>query len=450
VTLEAGSGMTTTPLRSGTVRPVRGTTPDVGLARARRAHGGLPWPAARAIAASMPARLEPRVVPLAEAAGQRLVREVRAGTELPPAAVAAMDGWATSGAGPWRVLPADARGRLPGGACAWVRTGAPVPTGTDRVVPVEQSVEVKAAHGSRDRDGDGADRRIDILSTVGPVGRHVRAAGEEARRGDLLLPAGALLTPPMLGLAAAGGADTVTVSGRAEVRVLILGDEIAVTGLPGPGRTRDALGPQLPAWLACYGVRPVPAPRHLPDDLDRLVDTLSTVDCDVLVTTGGTSVGDRDHVRRAVHRAGGEIAVDGVAVKPGHPMLLAQLPAVDVAAEGTATGRPRWLVALPGNPLAAAVAVVTLLQPLLAALHGECLPTARVSLEQPSPARAGDRHRLVPVREHRPGAARTVPACGPAMLRGLAASTGFAVIGPGGARAGDQVEYLELPWARPA
>jgi molybdopterin molybdotransferase len=158
----------------------------------------------------------------------------------------------------------------------------------------------------------------------------------------------------------------------------------------------------------------------------------------VLVTTGGTSVGATDHVRAAVDALGGQLLVDGVAVKPGHPMLLARL-AGD-------REQSRWWVALPGNPFAACAAVVTLLQPLLDALHGAATTPPSARLADDHPARAGDPHRLLPVAARRDGRLVSVPACGSAMLRGLAAASGLAVVGPHGARAGEQVTYLPFPW----
>jgi len=161
----------------------------------------------------------------------------------------------------------------------------------------------------------------------------------------------------VLGLAAATGHDTLVVIPPASVDVFILGDEITGSGPPAPGRTRDALGPQLPAWLNALGAAP-PSIGRLPDRLADLTDALTASRADLIVTTGGTSVGPRDHVRAAVAQAGGQIIVEGVHVKPGHPMLLAALP------------DDRWLVGLPGNPLAACAALLTLVGPLLNGLHG--------------------------------------------------------------------------------
>ncbi len=387
----------------------------------------MPWSAARSLAAAadpLPAVL----VPLAEAMQCVLADDMVARSPLPAADSSAMDGWGVAGPPPWRIvadLPAGGlhHGHVGPGECVRIATGAAVPAGVSHVLPVEESV-VGAAGVC-----PGA-----AWSAGGPATSHIRLRGEEASRGDVLLPAGTVVTPPVLGLAAATGHDALAVVPAPTVQLLVLGDELLDSGLPGDGQVRDALGPQLPGWLHGFGV-PAEAARHLPDDLDALERALRSTDARVVVTTGGTSVGPRDHVRHAVRRVGGRVVVDGVAVKPGHPMLLCRLP------------RGRWLVGLPGNPFAACAALVTLVQPLLAALGGR--PAAwesRVRLGSDEPGRPGDGHRLLPV-SCEDGTAAVLPSCGPAMLRGLALATGLAVVPPAGATAGDCVRYLPLPWS---
>jgi molybdopterin molybdotransferase len=250
----------------------------------------------------------------------------------------------------------------------------------------------------------------------------------------VLLAAGTIVTAPVLGLAAAAGHDTLLVTPPATVDAFVLGDELTSRGPPTPGRTRDALGPQLPAWLSAFGAAP-PSIVQLPDNLDDLAVALGTSLADLVITTGGTSVGPRDHVRAAIARAGGLVVVDGVHVKPGHPMLLASLPG------------GRWLVGLPGNPLAACAALLTLVGPVLDGMHGlGPAATVTATLATAEPGRAGDGHRLLPVRLGDDGAAVVLPSCGSAMLRGLAQATGLVVVPPRGSAVGEEVEYLPLPW----
>jgi len=395
--------------------------------RPRRPGGGMPWPDARKQACAAPTSLTARRLPLQAACGRLLAGDLVALTDLPVADSSAMDGWAVAGSPPWQVVADLPAGqvlghRLVDGQCVRIATGAVVPEGADAVLPVERSQLHET--GVRPTDTD----------TVATPRTHIRRAGEEAGRGDMLLPAGTVVTPPVLGLAAAAGHDTLWVIPSATVDVFVLGDELSFSGVPTPGRTRDALGPQLPAWLGAFGAAP-PSIRRLPDRLPDLTASLATSQADLIITTGGTSVGPRDHVHAAVAQAGGRVVVDGVHVKPGHPMLLAALPG------------DRWLVGLPGNPFAACAALLTLVRPLLGGLHG-LGPAARVTatLATAEPGRPGDGHRLLPVRRGPNGLATVLPSCGAAMLRGLAQATGLVVIPPPGAAAGDEVEYLPLPW----
>lgn len=397
------------------------------LVRPRRPGGGIPWPDARTRAGAAGIRLAARRLTLKDACGCLLAADLVARTDLPVTDTSAMDGWAVAGPPPWRMVGDLPAGRLLGhrldvGQCVGIATGAVVPDGANAVLPVEHSIR------------DETWVRPVAPDVAAPARTHIRRAGEEARRGDVLLPAGTRVTPPVIGLAAAAGHDALLVTPPATVDAFILGDELTESGPPAPGLTRDALGPQLPAWVAAFGAAP-PSIVRLPDNLPALAAALVTSVADLIITTGGTSVGPRDHVRAAVARAGGRIVVEGVHVKPGHPMLLAALPG------------GRLLVGLPGNPFAACAALLTLVGPLLTALHGLApAPTVTATLVTPEPGRPGDGHRLLPVRLGPDGDATVLPSCGSAMLRGLAQATGLVVIPPPGAAAGDQVEYLALPW----
>ena len=409
-----------------TQEPMAATARTPG-ARRRRPGGGVPWPDARTRAGTAALPLAARRLPLRAAGSCLLAADLLALTDLPVTDISAMDGWAVAGDPPWRVVADLPAGHLLGhplaeGQCASIATGAVVPDGAGAVLPVEHSL----------LDGTWV-RAADPDVALAP-GAHIRRAGEEACRGDVLLPAGAAVTPPVLGLAAAAGHDSLLVTPPATVDAFVLGDELTDSGPPGPGRTRDALGPQLPDWLSVFGAAP-PSIARLPDRLPDLAEALATSRADLIITTGGNSVGPRDHVRAAVARAGGQVVVDGVHVKPGHPMLLAALPG------------DRWLVGLPGNPLAACAALLTFVVPLLDGLHGLGPgPAVTATLATAEPGRPGDGHRLLPVRLDSDGLAIVLPSCGSAMLRGLAHATGLVVIPPPGAAAGDEVEYLSLPW----
>jgi molybdopterin molybdotransferase len=157
---------------------------------------------------------------------------------------------------------------------------------------------------------------------------------------------------------------------------------------------------------------------------------------DVIITTGGTAEGPRDHVRAAVEQLGGRLVVDHVAVRPGHPMLLAVIP--------DSAGRQVPLVGLPGNPHSAVVGFVTLAVPILDALLGRA-PRALASVPAAEELRAPAGHTRLVAGNLQDGAFVLSPYGGSAMLRGLSQSAGFAVVPEGRTAAGDHVAWLPLP-----
>ncbi|MHA6631312.1 molybdopterin molybdotransferase MoeA [Pseudonocardia sichuanensis] len=367
------------------------------------------WDAARERAHAAAAPLPPVLLPLAEAAGTVLAAPLVAAGDLPPVDRSAMDGYAVRGPGPWTVLGAVGPGARPPAGLrageAWaVVTGSALPAATDAVLPDEDAV----------RTGDR------LTGAVAP-GRHVRRAGEECAAREELVPAGAVVRPPVLGLAAALGADALRVHPRPRVAALVTGDEIVTSGRPGPGRVRDAIGPMLPGLVAQAGGR-VAARVRLPDSRATLVAALRDADADLLVVTGSSAAGPADHLHAALAALGAELLVDGVACRPGHPQSLARL------ADG------RMVVGLPGNPLAALAAFLTLAGPVLAGLRGAALPALVAAPVPGGLARHATRTRLVPV-QVRPGGVETVGHGGAAMLRGAAVADALAVVDPGPAAA---------------
>ncbi|MEU9855221.1 molybdopterin molybdotransferase MoeA [Streptomyces sp. NPDC047974] len=410
-------------------------------------HRATPWPEARVLAAragnaARTAVARPAVrVPLAQALGRTLAEPLRALTDLPSFDSSAMDGWAVAGPGPgpWAVRDeavlaghAGAAALAPGQAVR-IATGARVPAGATAVIRTEHS----RTEPSRTEPGaDGTLLLYPLRSVV--TGQDIRPRGQECRAGDALLPAGAPVGPAVLGLAAAAGYDELAVVPRPRVEVLVLGDELLTSGLPHEGLIRDALGPMLGPWLAALGAE-VLATRRIGDDADALYTAVTTSAADLVVTTGGTAAGPVDHVHPVLDKAGATLLVDGVKVRPGHPMLLARLDA------------GRHLVGLPGNPLAAVSGLLTLAAPLLDALAAppDAPPAAgpgasRAPLHEPVQGHPYDT-RLVPV-VHRDGVVVPLRYNGPAMLRGIAAADAMAVVPPGGAEPGQRLELLALPW----
>jgi molybdopterin molybdotransferase len=219
--------------------------------------------------------------------------------------------------------------------------------------------------------------------------------------------------------------------------VLVFGDELRTAGPPGDGRVRDSLGPQVPGWLRRYGAAAGPATGPVRDTLDAHVDAIrgALAAADVVCTTGGTMRGPVDHLHPALAALGAEYLVDTVAVRPGFPMLLARVP-------GGA-----FLAGLPGNPQSAVIALITLVAPLLAGLHGrELPPLPRVRTAAPVPGRGAFTHLALAALDQDARTATPVGHVGSAMLRGLTAAHGFVVVRPDtSAEAGDEVPFLPLP-----
>ena len=394
------------------------------------------WDDARAAAHNSGVVLPVEEIELGAGDRRVLARDVLASTSLPAFATSAMDGWAVSGDGPWRVVGQVLagsiwRGELARGEAVRIATGAAIPMGTFGVLRRE--------HGSLTNDTLSND---DVVSGVVEPGQDVRPAGEEAEVGDVLINSGTLMAPVHLGLAAAGGTDQLVVVSRPIAQVLVLGDELLDSGPSHDGQVRDSLGPQIPGWLARMGV--------LTRELTRVQDTRDahvaainnaaidrtalgeTGDVDLVVTTGGTAAGPVDHLHAAIAEVGGVLEVDSVAVRPGHPMLLARL------------GERRWLLGLPGNPQSAVVALLSLGGPLLAALNGQPLTELdRITLGEDVGAPANETRLVLSTRDS--GIATTTGHLGSAMLRGLAHSDGFAVIPPGGLGRGSTARWLPLP-----
>lgn len=405
-------------------------------------HKATPWPEARAVAEraarSVPGR-PPVSVPLDAALGLVLAAPLTALTDLPSFDTSAMDGWAVAGPGPWEVrddggvLAGNAAPeRLTDGEAVRIATGARVPRDATAVLRSEHGrLDDKGRLHARPAHGHGPARPGGILDVA--HGQDIRPRGQECRSGDQLLPLGALVTPAVLGLAAAAGYDALTVIPRPRVDVLVLGDELLAAGLPQEGLIRDALGPMLPPWLRALGAEVV-AVRRLGDDAGALYKAITGSQADLIVTTGGTASGPVDHVHPILRRLGAELLVDGVKVRPGHPMVLARIQ------------EDRHLVGLPGNPLAAVSGLLTLAEPLLRTLAGRAAPEPyTVPCREAVQGHPYDT-RLIPVSLR---GDRAVPLHynGPAMLRGIAASDALAVVPPDGARAGQELELIDLPWA---
>ncbi|MBI1377883.1 MAG: molybdopterin molybdenumtransferase MoeA [Frankiales bacterium] len=400
------------------------------------------WSVARRAAREAASALPVVEVPLPDAVGSVLAHPLVAATALPPFDSASMDGWAVSGPGPWtvvgRLLAGDRLDSVADGTALVVSTGAALPIGVDAVLRRERGLTRESAHGTELVVGD----PVRGLPAPHPgyvePGSDIRPRGGECAAGDALLEAGGVVTPAVVGMAAAAGYDALHVVRPPDVALLVLGDELLERGPSRDGRVRDALGPMLPGWVAWTGGRAFP-PVRVPDSLDALLEELEDANADVVITTGSTAAGPADHLHAALRRLGAHWVVDGVSVRPGSPMCLARLP------DG------RFVIGLPGNPLAAVSALLTLAVPLVAALRGEVgadetqVGTAVLAADvRPHPTDV----RLIPVvRRHVEGEDVATPTLhdGPAMLRGLTLADGMAVVPAGDGARGSTVQVLPLP-----
>ena len=402
----------------------------------------LSWTQARRVARDC-ARPGPIVeAPLETAIGAVLAEPLEALTALPPFDVSAMDGFAVAGPGPWLVvgdLRAGSLGeRIADGTAVRIATGTAVPLGADAVVRREHALVSAERDGERLYVGNPATDQLAPHPGFVEFGADIRPRGQECAAGEPLLDPGGVVTPAVAGMAAAAGYDTLRVVKPPTVAILVLGDELLQRGVARDGRIRDALGPMLPGWISWAGGVAFP-PQHLPDTVNELVAALDDANADVIVTTGSTAAGPADHLHAALNFLGARWQVDGVNVRPGHPMCLATLP------DG------RHVVGLPGNPLAAISAVLTLLVPMLATLRGEPgadeahITEAVLTVDvRPHP----ESTRLLPVRRGFSGPEVTATPTmhvGPAMLRGLTLADGIAVIAPGAGGIGSFVRVLPLP-----
>ncbi|KIN13351.1 molybdopterin molybdotransferase MoeA [Vreelandella titanicae] len=294
-------------------------------------------------------------VPLEAAAGRVLAQAVTAQLDVPPFDNSAMDGYAlrAADAGQWlpvsqRIAAGTQAKALAPGSCARIFTGGEIPPGADCVV-MQERVQV---------DGDRALMPADI-----PAGDNVRRQGRDVRQGSVLLDAGERLEAAALGHLAGQGITQVSVRRRPCVALLSTGDEIIDPGTPlKPGQLYNSNRPMLRRLLENFGAEVV-STVSVPDDYARTVAllTAAAAEADLVVTTGGVSVGEEDHVKAALE-AIGQLDMWKLAIRPGKPLALGRLPRDD--------GSQVRFVGLPGNPVSGFVGAWLFLRPLLGAMLG--------------------------------------------------------------------------------
>jgi molybdopterin molybdotransferase len=308
---------------------------------------------ARLLALATPMAVE--TVPLSEAAGRWAAEDVIARRTQPAADLSMMDGYAIRFAdlpGPWTVTGesragAGFAGLLDAGEAVRIFTGAPAPEGADAILIQEESR----------RDGD-----MLWLSGEGPphAGSSIRTRGSDFSVGAILAARGSLLTPGRIAAAAVGGHGRLAVRRRPRITILSTGDELVVPGEPAGGVMLPASnGAMLHAQIGAAAE--VDDAGIVPDRLDALVAAFRKAEADIIVTTGGASVGDHDLVRPALAEADATLDFWRIAMRPGKPLLAGRLGGAIV-------------LGLPGNPVSAFVTAQLFLLPLIAHLSGSHTP----------------------------------------------------------------------------
>lgn len=301
-------------------------------------------------------QLPPETVAPEAALGRILAEEMRAARTQPPADLSAMDGYALAGdQAPWTLVGESRAGApfrdvLSPGECVRISTGAIVPPGADRVLLQEDAVDVNGRITATD---------------LPPPGRHVRARGFDFHAEDLLLARGTRLTPARLALALAGGHGTLPVARRARVAVMDSGDELASDPAGClPHQIPASNAAMIAAMLAPLGCE-VTRIGPVPDDREALAKALALAEgADILLTSGGASVGDHDLIKPALAEWGAQIAFWKIAIKPGKPLLVA-------------TRGAQVIVGLPGNPVSSFVTAFLFALPLVRASMGDPDPLPR-------------------------------------------------------------------------
>ncbi len=313
-------------------------------------------------------------VSLSDALGRALAADVAARVSHPPKTVSAMDGYAVRAADaasvPVRLkmigesaAGAGFQGTLGSGTCVRIFTGAPLPQGADAIVIQE--------------DTDQADGLIAVKEAP-KAGKWIRPEGLDFRAGEILLAAGTVLSARDLGLAAAMNVPWLSVRRRPRVAIIATGNEVVMPGEPmGADQIVSSNSIALAGYVRVLGGEPINL-GIAPDDPQALLALIEAArGADLLVTSGGASVGDYDLVRQALDKTGFDLGFYKVAMRPGKPLIFGRLSGVPV-------------LGLPGNPVSAGVCAVVYLKPLMAKMLGmiagsdEAEPTALLGRDLPA------------------------------------------------------------------
>ena len=376
------------------------------------------------------------IVPLANAGGRFVASPLKAGVSLPGFDNSAMDGYAArsadlNGATTESPVELSCIGVIPAGAhpvdtvgegtCMRIFTGSPIPKGADAVIMQE------------DCSTPGDDHTVRCNDSIKPW-ENIRLKGEDVREGDPLITPGMRITAGTIGLLAATGHHSVEVSLRPKVGLVTTGSELVEP--PGelqPGEIYESNRAMLASLVSKANGLPTPYPI-VPDTLEATVAALERAfaENDAVLTSGGVSVGDHDHVRPAIERLGGSLDFWKVAVKPGKPFVLGQVG-----------GKP--VFGMPGNPVSAIITYLLMVRPALLKMQGasEWRLAKRSGRLADELVNKGDRRHFVRVTIDDLGLVRSVGGQRSHMLGSLAQSNSLVDLPPGSRLAkGDSVDVL--------
>jgi len=386
------------------------------------------------LAAARPVK-EIRSLPLTAAAGRVLAVAQRSTVAVPPLDNSAMDGYAlrtadlpASGSSlpVSQRIPAGTVGTpLQAGTAARIFTGAPVPAGADAVVMQEL-----CAHGE--------DGKV-VINHLPRVGENIRRAGEDIAIGNAILAAGTRLRPQDIALAASAGLPELPVHRRLRVGVFFTGDELVQPGEPlPPGAIYNSNRYALRALLEGLGCE-VRDLGTVPDQLDATREALrkAAADNDLILTSGGVSVGEEDHVKPAVE-AEGRLDMWKIAIKPGKPLAFGEV---------RKPGGSAWFIGLPGNPVAAFITFLMMVRPFVLRLQGVADTTPRsfllpAAFEKP---RSDARTEFLRGRLNAEGGIELYRNQGSAVVNSLCWADGLVIVAAGQSVAhGDRLRFLSF------
>lgn len=373
---------------------------------------------ARAIVLSHAKPLGAELVQLEDAAERILAEPLTAPADLPPFRASTMDGFAVPHDGPTvgiAVIGADYAGAqsdvtVTTGTATRIMTGAPVPQGADAVVPFEHT----------DLTGD----RLDILEESVQAGQNIRPIGSDMQKGQLLIEAGTLLGPAEVGIFASVGQTQISAGRRPKVVVYSTGDELVPPGEePGPGQIRDSNRFSLAIAARRAGAEVINT-AHVADNEDAVREAFRSAldEADVLITSGGVSMGDRDLVKALLGDVA-EVHFRRVFMKPGKPLNFA-------------TVGDKLIFGLPGNPVSCLVSFHTFVRPAIEIMQGGSgVPDARIPVRTTMDIQPSDRIELqraiVELDSNGELVARTTGSQISARLMSFVGANAFLVIKPG-------------------